>query len=157
MPSLLSTQNCFFTGLLIGLSLCLGNAANASETGSGREQKPNIILVLADDLGINELGCYGNRVIKTPNIDQMAREGITFRCAYSGSTVCAPARCSLLTGQHAGQCSVRVNTGGVPLPDRDVTVAEMLKSCGYRTGGFGKWALGIEGSEGDPLNQGFDS
>jgi arylsulfatase A-like enzyme len=118
--------------------------------------KPNIILVMADDLGINELSCYGSKVIKTPHIDQIAREGMTFWCAYSGSTVCAPARCSLLTGQHTGQCSVRVNTGGVPLPDRDVTMAEMLKACGYATGGFGKWALGIEGSEGDPLKQGFD-
>ena len=118
--------------------------------------QPNIILIMADDLGINEVGCYGSKVLKTPNIDALCRGGLKFNCAYSGSTVCAPARCILMTGQHAGACSVRVNSGGVSLPDRDVTIAEMLREVGYATGGFGKWALGVTGSKGDPLKQGFD-
>ena len=120
------------------------------------ETRPNVILVMADDLGINEVGCYGCKELKTPNIDTLCREGIKFTRAYSGSTVCAPARCNLMTGQHVGKCSVRCNSGGVALPADDVTMAEMFKSLGYATGGFGKWALGTKGSVGDPLNQGFD-
>lgn len=118
--------------------------------------KPNIILVMADDLGTGALSCYGSKAVTTPNIDAMARDGLRFTNAYSGSTVCAQSRAILLTGRHAGRCSVRVNTGGVPLPDADVTIAEVLKGNGYRTGGFGKWALGMPGSTGDPQRQGFD-
>jgi arylsulfatase A-like enzyme len=117
---------------------------------------PNIIFVMADDLGCQGIGCYGNLAVATPHLDRMARQGIKFSHAYTGSPVCAPARCILMTGKHAGRCSVRADTGGVPLPDADVTIAEVLQSQGYVTGGFGKWALGIEGSSGDPLNQGFD-
>ena len=118
--------------------------------------RPNIVLIMVDDLGIGELGCYGSKSIKTPNIDALAKSGARFTCCYSGSIVCAPARCSLMCGQHASQCSIRANTGGVPLPDADVTMAEMLKTAGYRTGGFGKWALGVQSSQGDPQKQGFD-
>jgi arylsulfatase A-like enzyme len=124
--------------------------------------KPNIIFILADDLGYGEVGCYGQKVIQTPNLDRMAREGMRFTRFYAGSTVCAPSRSVLMTGQHTGHTTVRGNgTGGKRDPqmlrDEDFTVAEMLKQAGYRTGLVGKWGLGLEGSEGHPNKQGFDS
>ncbi len=126
---------------------------------------PNIILIVADDLGYNETGCYGQEIIKTPFIDQMAEEGIRFTQFYSGSPVCAPSRCVLMTGQHSGHAFVRNNYevkggdgfwGQMPLADSVVTLAEILKVKGYATGAMGKWGLGKIGSEGDPNNQGFD-
>ena len=121
--------------------------------------KPNIVLILADDLGYGDLGCYGQAKIRTPNIDRLAVEGMRFTQVYTGSTVCAPSRCCLHTGKHTGHARVRGNIkipGEVPLEPGDVTVAEVLKSAGYRTGIFGKWALGLLGSTGYPLDQGFD-
>lgn len=120
------------------------------------ETKPNIIFIIVDDMGWADLGCYGSRQIKTPNIDAMAAEGIRFTQAYSGCTVCAPARSVLMTGLHMGHTSVRGNTGGIPIRDEDVTVAEVLKRAGYATGGFGKWGLGDVGTPGVPEKQGFD-
>ena len=111
---------------------------------------------MADDMGWADLGCYGSRQIKTPNIDQMAAEGVRFTQAYSGCTVCAPARSVLMTGLHMGHTSVRGNTGGIPIRDEDVTVAEVLKRVGYATGGFGKWGLGDVGTTGVPEKHGFD-
>ena len=119
-------------------------------------QPPNIVLIMVDDLGSADLGCYGSLDIKTPNIDQMAREGLLFTQAYSGNTVCAPARSTLMTGQHSGHTGVRGNTGGIALPDSSFTIAEMLKNAGYTTGGFGKWGLGEIGTTGVPEKQGFD-
>jgi len=128
--------------------------------------KPNIIFIMADDLGYQELGCYGQQKIQTPNIDRMAAEGMRFRQYYTGSAVCAPARCNLMTGKHGGHAYVRDNSevggwdsfrGQLPLPAETVTVASLLKQQGYATGAFGKWGLGEAGSTGDPLNQGFDS
>ncbi|MGB6033141.1 MAG: sulfatase-like hydrolase/transferase, partial [Bacteroidota bacterium] len=123
---------------------------------ANQERQPNIILIMVDDMGYADLECYGSGVIRTPNIDRMAVEGIRFTDAYSGSCVCAPARSTLMTGRHAGHTSVRGNTGGIPLLDADVTIAEILKKAGYATGGFGKWGLGDIDTPGAPEKQGFD-
>jgi len=118
--------------------------------------RPNIVFIIVDDMGYCDLGCYGSKTIHTPNIDRMAAEGARFTDAYSGATVCAPARSTLMTGYHMGHTSVRGNSGGIPLLDKDVTVAEVLKKAGYATGGFGKWGLGEVGTAGVPEKQGFD-
>ncbi|MBJ6367013.1 arylsulfatase [Snuella sedimenti] len=123
--------------------------------------KPNIIYILADDLGYGDLGVYGQTKFKTPNIDKLASEGMLFTQHYSGSTVCAPSRSALLTGMHTGHTVVRGNKevqpeGQFPIPDNTYTLAEAMKKAGYVTGAFGKWGLGFPGSEGDPVNQGFD-
>jgi len=124
-------------------------------------EKPNIIYILADDLGHGDLGCYGQKKISTPNIDKLASQGILFTRHYSGSTVCAPSRSSLLTGLHTGHTYVRDNhevlpEGQKPMISEAYTFAEMLKDNGYVTGAFGKWGLGMNGTEGSPNNQGFD-
>ena len=116
---------------------------------------PNIIFILADDLGYGDLGCYGQKRILTPNLDRMAAEGMRFTQFYAGDTVCAPSRCTLMTGMHTGHCLIRGNAT-VPLRPQDVTVAEVLKGVGYRTGLVGKWGLGEAGSTGVPNRQGFD-
>lgn len=132
-----------------------------------RQPKPNIILIMADDLGWQELGCYGQKKIKTPHLDRIAAEGILFTQFYAGSAVCAPSRCNLLTGRHAGHAYIRNNRetqqkdskrfgGQMPLPEHVPTIAKTLKQAGYVTGCFGKWGLGAQGSSGDPLRQGFD-
>src|SRR3954452_12288060 len=118
--------------------------------------RPNIVFIMADDLGYGDLGCYGQVKIKTPNIDRLATEGTRFTDVYAGCTVCAPSRSVLMTGLHTGHTSVRSNPGGVPLLATDVTVAEVLKSAGYATGGFGKWGLGDKGTAGVPWKHGFD-
>ena len=130
-------------------------------------QPPNIVLIVADDLGYGELGVYGQTKIRTPNIDQLAMNGIRFTQFYAGSAVCAPSRSVLMTGQHSGHTYIRNNTpnarknnphgeGQEPIPDSLVTLAELLKDAGYTTGGFGKWGLGGPDSEGAPEKQGFD-
>ncbi len=118
-------------------------------------RKPNIILIVADDLGYGDLGCYGQTKIKTPNIDQLAAEGVRFTEFYAGSTVCAPSRCALMTGLHTGHAFIRGNAK-VALRSQDVTVAELLQKAGYHTGLIGKWGLGDENSTGMPQNHGFD-
>ncbi len=125
------------------------------------ERKPNIIFVLADDLGYGDIGCYGQQKFRTPNIDRLATEGMRFTQAYSGNAVCAPSRCVLMTGLHPGHAWIRNNSeakpeGQKPIPAGTATVASLLKAHGYVTGGFGKWGLGGPGSEGEPLRQGFD-
>lgn len=126
------------------------------------ERKPNVIFLMADDLGYAEIGSYGQKKIRTPNLDRLSAEGIRFTQHYSGSPVCAPSRCILMTGKHPGHAHVRNNRGlpGVegqePLPAAEITLAELFKQQGYVTGGFGKWGLGGPGSSGDPLKQGFD-
>jgi arylsulfatase A-like enzyme len=117
---------------------------------------PNIIFIMADDLGYGHLGCYGQTKIRTPNIDRLAAEGMRFTQVYAGCNVCAPCRSVLMTGLHMGHTPVRANSGGVPIRDTDVTVAEVLKRAGYATGGFGKWGLGDAGSPGVAHRQGFD-
>jgi arylsulfatase A-like enzyme len=125
------------------------------------ESKPNIIYILADDLGYGDLSFLGQSKFQTPNIDKLAREGMVFTQHYSGSTVCAPSRSALLTGQHTGHTFIRGNKeylpeGQYPLTDSIFTLAELLKQVGYVNGVFGKWGLGYPGSEGDPNMQGFD-
>jgi len=125
--------------------------------GSAGAQKPNIIFILADDLGYGDLGCYGQKKILTPNIDRMAVEGMRFTQAYTGCCVCAPSRCSLLTGKHNGHNRVRDNLPhNIWLRPDDLTVAEVLQQAGYKTGVIGKWSLGNPGSWGVPNYQGFD-
>ena len=123
--------------------------------------KPNIIFILADDLGYGDLGCYGQTKILTPTLDRMAQEGVRFTDCYSGSTVCAPSRSSLMTGQHTGHTRVRGNRSEktrerIPLLPEDLTIAEILTNAGYTTGVVGKWGIGEAGSTGIPNNKGFD-
>jgi arylsulfatase A len=118
-------------------------------------RKPNIIYILADDLGYGDLSCYGQRKFKTPNIDRLATEGIMFSQHYAGSTVCAPSRCSLMTGLHTGHTQIRGNRevmpeGQAPMSKGTVTISTLLGQAGYATGMFGKWGLGNPGSESDP-------
>ncbi len=136
-------------------------------------RQPNVILILADDLGRGDLGCYGQKYIRTPNLDRMAAEGMKLMDHYSGNAVCAPSRCVLMTGYHPGHAFIRDNRqantakglpkmgkpeheGQFPIPDATVTLAEIFKAAGYVTGGFGKWGLGGPGSTGEPLKQGFE-
>ena len=120
-----------------------------------KPQHPNIIFILADDLGYGDLGCYGQTKIKTPNIDRLAAEGMRFTQCYAGSTVCAPSRSALMTGQHTGHTRVRGNEP-VPLRPEDLTVAEVLRKAGYKTGITGKWGLGLANTSGAPNQQGFE-
>jgi arylsulfatase len=151
--------------------LAVSLAAGAAE----RSDRPNIVLIVADDLGYGELGCYGQKIIETPRLDALARQGMRFTQFYSGAPVCAPARCVLMTGKHSGHAAIRNNhqpkgevyeelnekygweyPGQQPLPDAEVTLAELLKARGYATAGIGKWGLGHVGTSGDPNRQGFD-
>jgi len=143
-----------------GIAAMISGCTNGSRR-TGGAGRPNIVYIVADDLGYGDLGCYGQKDIRTPNLDRMAREGMIFTQHYSGSTVCAPSRSCLMTGLHTGHTPVRGNKeykpeGQHPLPADSVTVAEVLQEAGYATGAFGKWGLGYPGSEGDPNNQGFD-
>lgn len=124
-------------------------------------KKPNIIFIFADDLGIGDIGCYGQQKIETPNIDRLAKTGLRFTQFYSGSTVCAPSRASFMTGLHTGHTAVRGNKefhpeGQTPLPDSVVTIANLLQNAGYATAAFGKWGLGFISTSGDPNKKGFD-
>jgi arylsulfatase A-like enzyme len=121
--------------------------------------RPNVIFIMADDLGYGDLGCYGQPMISTPNIDRLATQGVRFTQAYSGGPVCAAARAVLMTGLHNGHAPARDNVPHYPtyLEESDVTVAEVLKQAGYRTGGVGKWSLGDAGTAGRATNKGFDS
>jgi arylsulfatase A-like enzyme len=119
------------------------------------ERPPNIIIVLADDLGYGDLGCYGQKEIKSPNLDKLAADGMRFTQFYAGSTVCAPSRCALMTGLHTGHSWIRGNAAMNLRPD-EFTIAKLLKSGGYAAGLCGKWGLGTEGGVGQPTRQGFD-
>ncbi len=166
----------FLISIILSFSLLSGK----SNGGTSLEQvaeKPNIIYILADDLGYGELGCYGQEIIETPHIDALAEAGMQFTQHYSGAPVCAPARCVLLTGQHSGHAYIRGNDemasrgdvwsweamyqdssleGQRPIPDTVLTIGEVLQHAGYKTGMVGKWGLGYPGSEGTPNRQGFD-
>jgi len=142
--------------LLPLLTFCL-----AAGVLHAQNKQPNIILILADDLGYGDVGFNGQKLIKTPNIDKLAKEGARFPQFYSGSTVCAPSRSALISGKHTGHTYIRGNKemkpeGQFPLADSVVTVAEILKNAGYSTAAYGKWGLGPVDSEGDPAHQGFD-
>lgn len=125
------------------------------------QSRPNIIFIFADDLGYGELGCYGQQKIETPNIDKLAQAGMKFTQFYSGSTVCAPARASFLTGLHTGHTVIRGNKsvepeGQTALPDSVITFVNLLQQNGYATAAFGKWGLGFITNSGDPNKKGFD-
>jgi arylsulfatase len=153
--------------------MALSGCANApQQAGFGTKRKgANIVYIIADDLGYAEVGCYGQKKMKTPNIDKLASQGMKFTQHYSGNPVCAPSRCVLMTGKHSGHAQVRGNKqvggkegwklgstigGQWPLKAGTVTVAGILKDAGYRTGAFGKWGLGRVGTTGEPNKQGFD-
>jgi arylsulfatase A len=136
----------------LGGFLCLARSAAAQTT-----RPPNIVLIMADDLGRGHCGCYGQQKIRTPNIDRLAAEGMKFNQFYAGANVCAPSRSVLMTGLHTGHTPVRNNGMRRFLSNEDVTVAEVLKKAGYSTGGFGKWGLGLPGTPGVAVKQGFDT
>src|SRR5205809_5595570 len=139
----------YLTIILIGVSVI-------TSVAQSRSTKPNIVFILADDLGYGDLGCYGQQKIQTPNIDALAKKGIRFTQFYAGSTVCAPSRASLMTGLHTGHAIIRGNAAKMALGPKDLTVAEILKTAGYHTGLVGKWGLGDKGSSGVPQQKGFD-
>ena len=144
----------FFTGVV-------GLAVSFSARAAVASNKPNVIFILADDLGYGDLGCFGQKKIKTPNLDRIASEGIRFTQAYAGTTVCAPSRCALMTGQHTGHCHIRGNKehkpeGQEPMPAGTFTVAHLMKKAGYFTGMIGKWGLGKPDSASTPDKTGFD-
>jgi len=154
----------FMAGLAAG---ALSATAAARTLGAKADAKPNIIFIMADDQGWADLGCYGSKHILTPTLDRMAAEGMRFTDAYTGSPVCGPARCMLMTGLHAGHATRRGNTATalqktfsgrplVPLKADDVTVATLLKRAGYATGMMGKWGIGNPGTTGTPEKHGFD-
>jgi len=143
------------TRILVALLVATLFTAPATAAMGAKPKRPNIIFILADDLGYGDLGCYGQQKIKTPNLDKMARQGLRFTQAYAGSTVCAPSRCALMTGKHTGHCRIRGNAL-VPLEPTDTTIAAILRAAGYATGLIGKWGLGEPGSTGLPNRQGFD-
>ncbi len=118
--------------------------------------QPNIVLILADDLGYGDVGCYGQKTLATPNLDQLAAEGMRFTRHYAGMTVCSPSRCVLMTGRHSGHTPVRTNWDP-PMPDGTATLASLLKGAGYATGAFGKWGIGNVIPENDPQRKGFDA
>src|SRR5262245_47880549 len=141
--------------LLLGLTCTVATAAD----------RPNIVFILADDLGWGDLGCYGQMKIRTPSIDKLAAEGMRFTQAYAGNAVCAPSRCCLMTGKHPGHAYIRDNrqwkpdvqwSGQVPIPEDTVALPGLLKAKGYATGAMGKWGLGSPENSGDPGKQGID-
>ena len=136
------------SSLLVCLVLVFHSFAQA-------QQKPNIIIMMSDDLGYGDLGCYGQKLIPTPNLDRMAMEGCRFTDFYSGSTVCAPSRCALMTGMDMGHAYIRGNKE-TPLRESDITMPKLAKQKGYVTGMFGKWGLGLENNSGSPEKQGWD-
>ena len=156
------------TGLAVGVVDGLpGQTFARAEAFASGVEKPNIIFIMADDLGYADLGCYGQKLIKTPCVDRMAKEGLMFTQCYTGAVVCAPSRSVLMTGQHTGHTRIRgnkgINTpphdgqdGRIPLRPEDFTVAKLLRNADYRTAITGKWGLGEPGSTGLPNDHGFD-
>ena len=149
------------------LLLCSGLPASLREAIATEAPRPNVVFILADDLGWAEVGCYGQKKIPTPNIDRLAAEGMRFTQHYSGAPVCAPSRCVLMTGKHLGHAEVRGNLGAkfiypqftegqYPISEQALTVAQVFQKAGHATGAMGKWGLGPVGSTGDPNRKGFD-
>ena len=145
-----------FAVLSVLLAVTWPGTAAPSANPAPAPRRPNVVFILADDLGYGDLGCYGQVKIKTPNIDALATDGIRFTSFYAGSTVCAPSRATLMTGLHSGHNTIRGNGHNMALRPQDLTVAELLKQAGYRTALIGKWGLGEEGSTGLPAKKGFD-
>ncbi|NJB86055.1 arylsulfatase A-like enzyme [Lewinella marina] len=154
-------QHVCLATLILMLGMGCGRDGGPSAAAANKPQRPNIIFILADDLGYGDLSSYGQQHFSTPNIDRLAARGMRFTQHYSGATVCAPSRSALMTGQHTGHTFIRGNheikpEGQYPLPDSIFTLAESLQQAAYVTGAFGKWGLGFPGSEGDPVFQGFN-
>lgn len=147
---------CLLMVLSVLVFHCSSSKGEEEPVSSGLPSKPNIIYILADDLGYGDLSCYGQTTLSTPRIDQLAQEGIRLDNHYTGSTVCAPSRACLLTGQHTGHASVRGNHPDQLLKNEDITVAELLKDAGYATGMVGKWGVGHPPPPNDPQRNGFD-
>ncbi|HUT23117.1 MAG TPA: arylsulfatase [Sumerlaeia bacterium] len=153
-------RRCFLQALGAGTASLALNQLSLGTEGAV-PLKTNIIFILADDLGYGDLGCYGQTKIQTPHIDRLAAEGMRFTNHYTGSPVCAPARCSLMTGLHTGHCTLRDDQAKagkrklVPLSSDDTTIASLLKEGKYMTGVIGKWGLGNPGTTGTPLQHGF--
>lgn len=150
---------------MLSLVLALAAGLPAKLPAAEPARRPNIVFILADDLGYGDIGPFGQKIIKTPTLDQLAREGMKFTQHYAGSPVCGPSRCVLLTGKHPGHAFVRDNKevgtwysfeGQIPIPADEPSLVNGLKSAGYATAAFGKWGLGGVGSSGDPLKHGFD-
>ncbi|MCC6492942.1 MAG: arylsulfatase [Pirellulales bacterium] len=156
------------------LAACALAALDLAPCALAADRPPNFVFILADDLGVGELGCYGQQIIRTPQIDRLAAGGMRFTQFYAGAPVCAPCRCTLMTGLHTGHAYIRENrekgpwtrrvepleskfTGQEPIPDDARTLAELLKQQGYATAAVGKWGLGHLGTSGAPTSQGFDS
>jgi arylsulfatase A-like enzyme len=146
----------FLKTVSFGAAALAAPAWTNAQRRSTNASKPNIVYIMLDELGYFELSCMGNKYLKTPNIDRMATEGMRFTQALAGGPVCAPTRCTLMTGQHTGHCTVRMNSQVWPMRAEDVTVADVLKKAGYATGGFGKWGNGDRGTTGAPELHGFD-
>lgn len=148
-------------GTLVWLATLVTTCGEAT-TAAAATERPNLIFVLSDDLAQGDVGCYGQKLIQTPHLDRMAREGTRFTQAYCGTTVCAPSRTSLMTGLHTGHSPVRANweiasgEGQLPLPPETVTVAQILQTAGYATACAGKWGMGMFDTTGSPLKKGFD-
>jgi len=143
------------------MTILLVTLAGCQSDTTSKINQPNIVYIMADDLGYGDIGAFGQKIIETPRLDQIAGEGMIFTDHYAGNTVCAPSRCSLMTGKHPGHAIVRGNmqyppAGQLPLPEGTVTVSSMLKDAGYATGMIGKWGLGNIGNSGDPANFGWD-
>lgn len=138
--------------------LAAAPAASLAPRGQRAPAPPNVVLILADDLGYADIGPYGQKLIATPNLDRLAEAGLRFRQAYGGSTVCAPSRCCLMTGRHTGHATIRGNEEPhVPLLRDELTLAELFQRAGYRTGAFGKWGLGTPpDTHALPTRKGFD-
>ncbi|MEM6468107.1 MAG: arylsulfatase [Planctomycetota bacterium] len=168
LPTLTSQNGRRTLSVVAVTCLLLTSTASAQKNfdeKSADQRPPNIVFILADDLGYGELGCYGQQRIRTPNLDALAASGLKMLQHYSGAPVCAPARCTLMTGQHLGHAEIRSNRdsgngrvfpGQFPITDEVVTIAEVLKASGYATGAFGKWGLGPSNTTGSPIKQGFD-
>jgi arylsulfatase A len=144
---------------------CLAVLFGAASVPAADPPEPNVVFILADDLGWGDLGCYGQTKIRTPNIDALAKDGMRFTRAYSGNAVCAPSRCCLMTGKHPGHAHVRDNrqwkpdvpwSGQTPVPADTVMLPASFKKAGYATGAMGKWGLGSPENSGDPAKQGID-
>jgi arylsulfatase A len=153
--------------LPVALAVLLFSATVTSATAANATPRPNIVFLLADDLGYGDIGAFGQTKIRTPHLDRLAADGMKFTQHYAGHNVCAPSRCVLMTGKHPGHAYIRNNRGGIgvpngpaegqePVPAGELKLPLTLKKLGYTTGGFGKWGLGAVGSSGDPQKQGFD-
>src|SRR5262245_10419177 len=147
--------------ILFAWSLAIASSWFAAARAHAAETRPNFVFMMADDLGYGDVGCFGQAKIRTPNIDQLAKDGMRLTQCYAGNAVCAPSRCVLMTGLHPGHAQVRNNReiqpeGQHPLKAGTVTLPRLLRQAGYVTGGFGKWGLGGPDSDGRPTKQGID-